>query len=277
MSDHDALLLDLDGTLLNSENHVHPSNLDALQRAQERGVRVMVVTGRSKVAALPVLEELGLDTLAVLFNGAAVYCPRERRLVEERTFSRRTLADLHAYGRQFEDLTLVMCADHKYALEPRSALEARSLEGLEGLQLVDRSALEVDHTIRVTFLSDRLETSALHAAEIESAVPHPLYLTHFPLSILPLHRASKMHAVDVHPPCRGKAEALRVLHETYGIPAARVVAVGDASNDAPMLRAAGLSVAMANAMPETLQSADRVIGHHDTAAIAELVEELFLA
>ena len=35
MSDHDALLLDLDGTLLNSENRVHPSNLDALQREQD--------------------------------------------------------------------------------------------------------------------------------------------------------------------------------------------------------------------------------------------------
>jgi len=277
MSNHDALLLDLDGTLLNTQNRVHPSNLDALQRAQERGVRVMVVTGRSKVSALPILDELALDTLSVLFNGAAVYCPRERRLVEERTFSRRTLKNLHDYGRDSEDLTLVMCADHKYALEPRSPVEARSLEGLEGLQLVERSRLHVDHTIRVTFISDRLETSALHAAEIESAIRHPMYLTHFPLSILPFHRESRMHAVDVHPPCRGKAEALRVLRETYGIPAERVVAVGDASNDAPMLRAAGLSVAMGNAMTETLESADRIIDHNDTPAIAELVEELFLA
>ena len=125
MSNHDALLLDLDGTLLNSENRIHPSNLDALQRAQERGVRVMVVTGRSKVSALPILEELALDTLSVLFNGAAVYCPRERRLVEERTFSRRTLKTLHDYGRASEDLTLVMCADQKYAPPPRRALETR--------------------------------------------------------------------------------------------------------------------------------------------------------
>ena len=169
-----------------------------------------------------------------------------------------------------------MCADHKYGLEPRSALEARSLEGLEGLRLVERRALHVDHTIRVTFISDRLETSAMHAAEIEAAVTRPMYLTHFPLSILPLHRESHMHAVDVHPPCRGKAEALRVLRETYGIPAHRVVAVGDASNDAPMLKGAGLGVAVGNAMPELLEVADRVIDHHDTPAIAELVEELFL-
>ena len=85
-----------------------------------------------------------------------------------------------------------------------------------------------------------------------------------------------MHAVDVHPPCRGKAEALRVMWESYGIPPERVVAVGDATNDSPMLQAAGLGVAVENCMDELRPVADRVIGHHDGPAIAELVQELFL-
>jgi len=82
--------------------------------------------------------------------------------------------------------------------------------------------------------------------------------------------------VDLQPPCRGKAEALRVLEEQYGIPRERVVAVGDATNDLPMLAAAGLSVAMGDGMPEARRAASRIIGGHDSTAIAELVEELFL-
>ena len=118
--------------------------------------------------------------------------------------------------------------------------------------------------------------SADYHAEVEQAVRLPAYYTHFPLSILPAHRASTYQAVDVHPPCRGKAEALRFLLEHFGIPPERVVAVGDASNDVPMVRAAGLGVAMENSMKELLEVADRVIGHHDTTAISELIEELFL-
>ncbi len=85
-----------------------------------------------------------------------------------------------------------------------------------------------------------------------------------------------MNCVDLHPPCRGKAEALRVLDEQEGIPPEAVVAVGDATNDLPMMEAAGLGVAMGSGMPEVIAVADRVIGGHDTDAIAELIEELFL-
>ena len=60
-----------------------------------------------------------------------------------------------------------------------------------------------------------------------------------------------------------------------GIPAERVVCVGDATNDLPMFEAAGLSVAMGDGMPEALAAADRVIGASDTDAISELIKELF--
>ena len=85
-----------------------------------------------------------------------------------------------------------------------------------------------------------------------------------------------MHALDVHPPCRGKAEALRYLEENEGIDPARIVAVGDAGNDDPMIRAAGLGVAMGDGTASTRAVADRVIGSNDSDAIAQLVRELFL-
>jgi hydroxymethylpyrimidine pyrophosphatase-like HAD family hydrolase len=85
-----------------------------------------------------------------------------------------------------------------------------------------------------------------------------------------------MLAVDAHPPCKGKGEALRIVQERWGISPQEVVAVGDACNDLPMVLAAGLGVAMQNSMPELLEQADRVIGDNEGAAIAGLIEELFL-
>jgi len=273
---YDAILLDLDGTLLDGEGAVRPRNAAALRAARERGVRVIVVTGRSKRATLPILEHLALGEPAVVFNGAAVYCPRGERLLEERTLSNRTLERALAYGAHHDLMTLAMMADRKLALAPRDELEERSLAGLHGLELVSREELRSEHTIRVTYIDRRHADSTAFADEVERFVEHPVYLTHFPLSILPLHRESTLHAVDVHPPCRGKGEALRFLEEAYGIPAARVVAVGDASNDVPMVARAGLGVAMGDSMAELLRAAQRVIGPHEGDAIAELVEELFL-
>jgi hydroxymethylpyrimidine pyrophosphatase-like HAD family hydrolase len=69
---------------------------------------------------------------------------------------------------------------------------------------------------------------------------------------------------------------VRVLRELHGIEAARIVAVGDATNDVPMFEAAGLAVAMEVSMPQAKSAAARVIGDCNSGAIGELVEELFL-
>ena len=275
--DYDAIVLDLDGTLLDERGLVLPENRAALAEAAARGVRVMVATGRSSLSAHPVLEELGLDAPAVVFNGAAVWCPRERRMLEERVLSNRTLERTLGFARRRDLLTVVMCADAKLALAPRDEEEAAALALMTALEFVGRDELATEYAIRVTLFADGHERSEDLAREVEDAVDLPMYLTDFPLSALPSHRSSRLSVVDVQPPCRGKAEALRWLSERHGIDPRRVVAVGDASNDVPMFEAAGLAIAMAESMPQALAAADRVIGSHRTAAIAGLVEELFLA
>lgn len=272
--DYEALLLDLDGTLLDSRDRIHPETAAALAEARAQGVHVMVVTGRSKVTALPVLRELGLDTRSVIFNGAAVYCPREERLVEERTLSNRALERLLSYVEETGDLAVFMTADRKFAFEPETDEERALL--WESVEFVEPEDFRPEFVIRTTFLSRRVPDSRHFAESIEGHVGLPLYMTHFPLAVLPRFRSSSIVAVDVHPPCRGKAEALRMIEEAHGIPASRVVAVGDATNDTPMVLAAGLGVAMESGMDELKRVADRVIGGHDGPAIGDLVRELFL-
>ena len=136
--------------------------------------------------------------------------------------------------------------------------------------------MPTDYLMRITLFSERWRDSAdFHDAFLQ-AVPDPTYLTHFPLNALPQHRSSPLQVVDVQPPCEGKGEALRWLAEARGIPPERVVCVGDAGNDVPMLERAGLAVAMENAFESARAAAHRVIGSNNSEAIAELVEELFL-
>ncbi|MBK7877828.1 MAG: HAD-IIB family hydrolase [Planctomycetes bacterium] len=81
---YDALVLDLDGTLLDDAGRVRPRSRAALQAARAAGVRVLVATGRSSLSAHDVLDELDLDLPAIVFNGAGLYCPKKKRLLEER-------------------------------------------------------------------------------------------------------------------------------------------------------------------------------------------------
>lgn len=274
---YDALLLDLDGTLLDSRSEVRPANLEALKRAEAAGVRVLVATGRSATSAVPVLDRLELEAPAVLFNGAAVWCPERRRLIEERVLAPRTLRAALDYASRADLLTVVMTADHKRCSVPRDDHERLALRFMSELDAGTREELELEYAVRVSLFSGEHPTHHAFHDEVERAVGWPTYLASFPLAILPELETSPLSVVDVHPPCRGKAEALRLVQERWGIPPERVVAVGDAANDVPMLAAAGLGCAMRESMPEAFAVADRVIGGRDEDAIAELVEELFLA
>jgi len=277
VSRYSALVLDLDGTLVQDDGTIRPRTLAALHAAHARGVRVMIATGRSELGVATVLEALSMDTPAVVFNGAGLFCPVERRLLEERLLSDRVVRRAFEFAERSQLLPVIQVAGAKYAPHPRAPEEARALRGLEGLHHVAFADLPREYVIRITFFSLRHADSGALASEVASAIDQPLHVTHFPLDALAPHRGSPLLVADVQPPCRGKGEALRVLAERYGIARERVVAVGDSENDLPMLASAGYAVAMENSMPRVLAAARRVIGNNNSDTIAELVDELFPA
>ena len=69
------LAVDLDGTLLTPDKRVGAGDADALRRAVDAGVRVLVATGRGLHSARPVLEALPVPAYAALHNGALMLDP----------------------------------------------------------------------------------------------------------------------------------------------------------------------------------------------------------
>lgn len=274
---YDALVLDIDGTLLDEQSLIRPRTLNAIARAKKAGVVVMLATGRSHWGTREVFDLLELETPAVVINGAGVYDRREDRLIEHYALPEKMVANLLEYAQREQLLTVVSAMDGQYARKPEG-IETHILSDLRSLRLVESHELPQRDVTRVTLFSLKHDSSQqLHDDTRRAAGDYPAYYTHFPLAALAHYRASTAQVVDAQPDCRGKAEAFRVLMSRYRIAPERVVAVGDANNDLPMLRVAGLAVAMGNATPEAKAAAHRVIGDNDSDALAELIEELFLA
>ncbi|HMI90372.1 MAG TPA: HAD family hydrolase, partial [Polyangiales bacterium] len=272
---YDALVLDVDGTLLGDDERVHPRTLQALLRARAAGVVVMLATGRAHGSTRGLMRELGLDSPALVYNGAALYCPSEDRLIERRVLADQLVDELHALTTPRDLLTVVEHGDERYARAARSSHEASLLAWL-GCVLRPLEPLALGQTVRFTIFSEQHHDSLALHDEVRNVVSQPAYYTHFGLAMLAGFRNSNVQGLDVHPVCEGKAEVFRVLQARFGIPSARVVAVGDADNDLPMLSGAGLGVAMGNATEEAKRAARRVIGDNCSDALATLIEELFL-
>jgi Cof subfamily protein (haloacid dehalogenase superfamily) len=273
--DYDALVLDIDGTLLDDAEQLPPRTAAAIGAARARGVKVMLATGRSHHGVREVATRLQLDIPSVVYNGAGLYSLSEDRLVKAYTLPAALVSGLIALSHTQGFEPVVARFEGQYARRA-SPNEQRLISGFKALTQLPEAELPREEVLRVTLFSEQHSDSRQLHDEIQPALGgYPAYCTHFALAALAGFRDSVAQVVDVQPDCAGKAEALRLLAERFGIPAERVVAVGDAGNDLPILAAAGLGVAMGNAPPEVKQVARRVIGTNNTSALAELIESVF--
>lgn len=272
---YDALVLDIDGTLLDDSEQLSPRTAAAIARIRDRGVQVMLATGRSHHGVRPIAAALALDVPSIVFNGAGIYDLQEDRLVHCYTLPSAVVTSVIDYAHERSLVPVVARVEGQY-VRKAAPEEQPLLTGFVHLTQLPAAELPRDQVLRVTLFSQQhRESIALYREVQQTLSGYPAYCTHFALSALANYRDSDAQVVDVQPDCAGKAEALKLLAERFGIPAARVVAVGDAGNDLLILRAAGLGVAMGNAPPEVKSAARRVIGSNNTSALAELIETVF--
>ena len=265
------IALDLDGTLLRSDNTIGPRTLQALHEAHARGVQVVLNSGRMVAAMESTADLLGLDVYAVGYNGAAASAPRAqgRRRLFERPVPRdvaRELVDL-AHERR---LQLNYYRDELVFSEDRPDLRPfvelyRARTG-SPFRFVANLADHLDvPPLKAIFVTDPAERERL-AEELAPRFAGRANLT----------KTDPEYLEFLHPEVH-KGAGLRGLCEALKLPLSRVMAVGDADNDAPMVAAAGWGVAMANAR-ESVRQAACVITENDCNhdGVAEAVERWVL-
>ena len=80
--------------------------------------------------------------------------------------------------------------------------------------------------------------------------------------------------LEVIPKVINKGQGIRDICSVLGIDPAEVISFGDAANDIPMLRAAGMGVAMGNAAEAVKAAADMVTLSNNADGIAAALEKL---
>jgi hydroxymethylpyrimidine pyrophosphatase-like HAD family hydrolase len=269
--DADLLVaLDVDGTVLHHDGHLS-ARVVAGVRALESlpHVTVIIATGRSVSATLPVMETLGLLTPgrpAVCSNGAVTVTvdPGAEggfRLEEVVTFDP---APAVALVRQELPHARVAVEDIGAGFKVSELFPPGELWGEE--TVVPLEELVATPVTRVTFrdpsstseeFSELIERIGLHG--VSYAVGYSAWL-------------------DLAPEGVSKASALEQVRRRLGVEPHRTVAAGDQRNDLEMLEWAARSYAMGQAPAEVIQAADRVTGTVEedglVDALAEVLNEL---
>ncbi len=283
----EILALDVDGTLLDPSGALRPRTARAVARAAQAGIRPVLCTGRRYRRARPIAQQLALDAPIVCNSGAIVKDPRDDRTLWRADFDlARAVAILKLFDaehrpavcftdRNLDDLDFLVARfpagcpffdDYVHQNRMHADIDdqwpARYLAP-DGLPARDALFHLCAIGTREEMLAFEQQVRARLPGRVQTFVQRsPRYLG--TMCEILRHDASKWTAV------------LQVA-SLWNVDPARICAVGDDMNDVPMIRGAGLGVAMGHAPPAVLAAADLVTGGHEDDGVASLVEDVLLA
>jgi hypothetical protein len=261
------LAIDLDGTLVEPMHPVSPPVLEAVARAAALGVRVTIVTGRMVVAAAPFAELLRIDGPIVCYQGAVVADARTGRFEREIPLRNEVALRIYAAAKAHGYHVQFYRGDRFYVEERNRYAELYGrIAGAEPVVVPSLpEAFAGAPSTKVNIVTDPARTPEC-AALMREVCGGDAYVTR-----------SNPEFVEMLDPRVDKGIALRAVAESLRIPLERVLAIGDSYNDLPLLRVAGIAVAMGSAPPELRAEADAVVAGVEHDGVAEAIERFVLA
>ena len=269
------LFTDLDGTLLTDDKQILDDDMKAIEGMLERGHKLVLCTGRPLASAKQLAQKYGFDKpgfFLVSFNGGLIYDYATEKAILTRYIP-------------VDEVKFIMDAAHRYGMHAHTYSGDYVVSEYETEQLKTYCRLmKMDYIV----VKDIRE---YYGDFINVVVKPPIkvnIITPFDHSSLVDFRAemrkttagklfdvfSKPEMLEFSHMLSNKGDAVRFMADFYKVPVADTIAVGDEENDCPMIEAAGVGVAVANASPVAKAAADYVTTNdNNNSAIAEVIEK----
>lgn len=281
-----VIACDLDGTLLNSSKQISPKTLEVLLEAQDRGIKVILASGRNIAMVMPFAQQLKLDQYGgfiVGMNGHEIYdfTSNETVVTDSMTMeqTRRVFAFAKKYKTQFlcehdqgflvytpsimfPIKLLVWFLRSRHALKKRHQTEY-SLIG--GFVMKSDSNVKVIHSVNQIYTGSRKIGIAQVTGYTNFVWPRLLKVTGSDLNAMKV----TPYWIDIMASTVSKAAGIEIALAKTDLTFDQLIAFGDAQNDISMLKAAKVGVCMSNGMDDVKEVADIICDSNDEDGIAK--------
>lgn len=276
--DYRYLLVDVDGTLFDSRGQVSPRSLAALRRAAEAGIAVVMATGRTYNSLRRITTGLPLPPFHMITNGGAVGLLPDGAGVRYTAFLPE--ADWRAVVRGVEAEGLApLVYSHRHP-EPPLFYVSREAGGPHFAAYLSRNRAHcrLEPGLATHPVPDVVQVAALGRDDAFLAASRRL-VARF-AGTLRCHtmmlslNGEPGHITEFFAPGTSKWQAFLGLFPQAAAHPERVIAIGDEVNDLEMIRAAGLGIAMGNAVAAVRAAARQVTADVDHDGVALALEAL---
>ncbi|MCI5722670.1 MAG: Cof-type HAD-IIB family hydrolase [Erysipelotrichaceae bacterium] len=267
-----AILLDIDGTLTNSQKEITPLTKQTLLKAQSQGIRLVIASGRPTRGIEKYGELLNMQEshgLYLCLNGAKVVYSMTKEELVNVTMDQEIVTEALQHVKQFDVHPVVIEKDHMVVENVYNAMvtfRGQRFNGIEHEARINDYLLKEERDL-VSYVNFPLNKILL--------VGEPEYLrAHYKEISAPFEgRLSMMFSADFFYELTtfgiDKGSAIKRAFDQLDIKPEEVIAFGDAGNDISMLKYAGIGVAMENAQDEVKAIADEITDDNDHDGIAK--------
>lgn len=270
--DYKLVAIDMDGTLLNSENQISKRTKQAIENAKKKGIKIVMATGRILKSAINYSESLELKNPIISCNGAVV-ADEEQNIIYKKAISRdisnkiMELGKIHdIYYHFYSDTSLYTNTYIKDMLrfynDPNNTDEKRIIKMnmfKDPIEIFDNN-IEIYKFLFMDEDKEKLKVfkekiNLMDGVNICSSWGNNIEIMDFQVS---------------------KGNSLDYISKRLDISKEDIIAIGDNDNDISMLKYAGLGVAMGNAVEDAKKASDIITSSNDDDGVAKVIEKYIL-
>lgn len=264
------IAIDMDGTLLNPQHEITPRVKQALQAARDKGVAVVLATGRPFIGVQRYLQELDLQQpgqYCITNNGALVQRAESGECVAEVPVSFDDYLYYEQLARELGVHFQALTQTHLYTANKDISRYSVHEASMTGIALRYRAVEEMDRSLTFPKIMMIDEPELLDAGI--ARIPAEAHARNTILKSSPFFLEILNKQVN-------KGAGVKALAELLGLQPDEVMTIGDQENDLAMIEYAGTGVAMENGIDAVKAIAQFITKSNSEDGVAHAVEKFVL-
>lgn len=263
------IVLDLDGTLTNSKKEITVRNKETLLRAQQKGIRLVLASGRPTYGIVPLANELRMNEFGgfiLSYNGGEIINWETEELIYDNVLPNDVVPILYECARSHK-LSILTYDGAEIVTENSQDPYVQKEAFLNKMAVRETNDFLSDITLPVAKCLIVGDPQELIQVESELCIRLQGQINVF---------RSEPYFLELVPQGIDKAQSLAVLLKELDVAREEMIAIGDGYNDLSMIKFAGMGVAMGNAQEPVKKAAGYITLTNDEDGVALAVEKFVL-
>lgn len=273
MTKYKWCVCDMDGTLLSSQGIISEENEAALKKLQEKGLEVIIASGRTDLMVKSYVKQLGLTGPVISSNGGLIRNIETGEIIYSKLIKKSVVEEILNYCGENNIGFLLYTLDRVYGNEGNplmikyEKINNNSPENIKvPLEYLHNISEDIDNIDVLKILLVCSEHKRI--LELEKYFSKNEQITAV---------SSAIGLLDIMAPNISKGNALKILAEKMDIDLNYVIAFGDNYNDLEMLKSVGMPIAVENAVEDIKLQAKYITKSNNESGIAYAINNFVIS